>query len=556
MAGPSGSYTCNNNYTVSCKEGYVWTSSRIYYHYSSGSLEATYCCPPADVYQDIAGYSRCLSQWSNYGGDYKQGTEYDNGATVVNHEYTCPSGYTRVMKPFVGWGDSGGGSGKAKYYNNIPQYACCLNEHTYLGPDGTTKFCADDKTNLYSSRDERIAFIEEKSDGTKEFKCLATGWTNYGNRNFRAAIMNRDHIDTPNARSYWACQSVLYYSNQPCSSSYSPPEISCGGSDGFTVSCYNPITDESSGKVTGYNNNKSGYPMDGTSYRGCEVDVAVSGKTGCKDNKVIYRYDLSTSGSYAPSSINYTSTGYDTVMGTFFDSSYAETADWVLKERIFSAQPGYYMSGLDTCAQCDDKTYSKGGNVRSCKQCPYYGGHTWLIEDLTSDTEGEFIAYPERLFVGALDGGTQVDDNNNQSCKFPADNITRIGGTYTNQRCTFDDTGATYNVELPFYSGDNCSCEYVYDYNGYSGCKALFVRGLEEKMDEVCREGGEDECGLRFYDEGHWPLYYNATSLGASDDPSDLEFTTLYDAQMFVRDVVEEFGVPIGCLSFSIEYAQ
>ncbi|MBR4475698.1 MAG: hypothetical protein IKP05_03385 [Alphaproteobacteria bacterium] len=376
--GPSSAaYTCKNNY-VTCKSGYVKTFSRIYLYSSSGSLEAEYCCPSAQAYTDAGGTYRCLTQWSGYYSN-KQGTEYDNGATVSGGTYTCPSGYTRVMKPFAGYADTSGGSGKVKY--DTPQYACCLTANTYLGPDGTTKFCADDGTNLHYTRNDLSAFIEEKSNGTKEFKCLATGWTNYGNRNFRAAIMNRDYLNTPNVFSYWDCQSVLYSSNVPCSESYSPSGINCN-SGNFTVNCYSPKTN-SSGKVTGYNYNKAGYAMDGTSFRGCEVNVTITGKTGCTDNQVVYHYDLNTSGSYAPSTILYNSTRYDTVVGTFFDIYSVETAEWLVKGYTFTAQGGYRKNTSNgTCVQCSAGTYSAGGNVTACANC--YGGKYGTTAGATS----------------------------------------------------------------------------------------------------------------------------------------------------------------------------
>ena len=377
-AGPSSSaYTCGSG-NLSCKSGYTLTYSRLYSYSDNGSLDAKYCCPNADWFTDAGGTKRCLSQWSNgYGWD----GAIDNGATVSNHVYTCASGYTRVLKPYAGYSGTSAYSSRREFY--VPQYACCLTANTYLGPDGTNRFCFDDRTNLelnYGTykdglgryQGEVVAFAEEKSDGTKEFKCYNAGWSAYGNRWFRAVVLNRPTVyTTPNYMSRWDCQNALnqngYY---PCLTDYSPTGATCSSSgNNWSISCYSPITN-SSGKVTGYNNNKAGYAMDGTSFRGCEIQVTLSGKTGCTNNQVVAHYDLNTSGSYAPSTVT-TYSPYDIVMGVYFDPGLVETAEWLNKAYTYTAQAGYRKNTSDgTCVQCAAGYYSPAkNNLISCYGC-------------------------------------------------------------------------------------------------------------------------------------------------------------------------------------------
>jgi len=374
-------YNCPNGASSpTCKSGYTLVYSRV----SSTSERREYgyyCCPTADIFSGPDGRQYCISQTEGDG-------VMDNGAYLSGGVYTCPSGYERTAKIHGGWGNTGSGAVRVTF--DHPVWMCCPTGHTFYGPDGTTKYCCDDSQYMktYNSSYAPVQSCEENSNGTYNFKCTANNGT------FRGAVINNTSYPTsttPWSGSFWSCDDVLYFPNggdTPYSGS-SPAGIT---SSNYTRTCYSPKKN-SSGKVTGYNTNVNGAAMDGTSFTKCQVDVTLTGKTGCTNNQVKTKYTLDPNGTYISGTPTAESL-YDLTAGKFFSSSNYSThtsADWLVKGYDFTAQAGYkkVTSGTNagSCTACTGQTYSTANNnSTSCSSVPSNStatsDHTWFNCDI------------------------------------------------------------------------------------------------------------------------------------------------------------------------------
>ena len=360
--------SCGND-SLSCANGYIEADS-------IRKDGAKVCCKKKYVFVSVHdNYFYCMDEKPGYEDavNWTMGSPYIvEDDSVWNNTFTCSTGYTRVARFWNGYANENSSTSRDVSLGGL--WACCPNDRVFYGPRKDSNgnrlaFCCDDTINF------------RPSYGTTNSECVKIGSANEfrckNKYEFRLSTMGNDpELDAGysslNAvnRAYWSCSDDV--SINVYSTSYGPP-----GSTSESAKCYAPQKD-TNGYIIGYDKNIDGSDRDGTTYLHCQVDVDVTGKTGCTGNKIIKRYMLDPDVTYWNTSTSLTNDSqWDVIAKKVYnngsEAKKASSGNWKVWEVAFTAQKGYRKDiAGEQCVRCTGNTYSPDdeNNLIDCIQVP------------------------------------------------------------------------------------------------------------------------------------------------------------------------------------------